>query len=257
MDTDLSGKHGRRNHPRGKVALCTAVLVLLLPDPAWAYRPFDGTDADVASLHEWEFEIQTLGYYRSGRSRYFDPGGVVNYGVIPRMEIVLQGFDFAPYDAQQGPNKFTETGLFAKVVWHEGCLQAKSGPSIATEVGPLLPTINDTNGFGGYAGGILSTCLGDALVVHWNFEAQILPQTYDFDLFGDAILEPPPSEFVVRPVAELFIERDFGGVQTYSFLAGAIWRVAENLALDVALRDAIVNGQNVSEVRAGFSLGIE
>jgi hypothetical protein len=62
--------------------------------------------------------------------------------------------------------------------------------------------------------------------------------------------------FVVRPVAEPFVERDFGGVQTYSVLAGAIWRVTKNLARDVAVRDAVINRQNVSELRAGFSLEI-
>jgi hypothetical protein len=233
------------------------VVLLCWPSTARAYRPFDGTDADVAAPHEWEFEMQTVGYYRTGSSRYFDPGGVVNYGLMPRVEIVLQGFDFVPYDAPSGPNKLRDTGLFAKTVWRNGCLQLQSGPSFATEVGPLLPTINGTKGFGGYVGSILSTCIGEALIVHWNVEAQILPQTYDLDLFGGAIFEPPPSWFVVRPVAELFVERDFGGVQTYSLLAGAIWQVAENLALDVAVRDAIINGQNVSELRAGFSLGIQ
>jgi hypothetical protein len=76
------------------------------------------------------------------------------------------------------------------------------------------------------------------------------------DLFGGAILEPPPSKYVVRPVAEVFVEHDFGGIQTYSGLVGAIWRASEKLAFDVAIREAVVSGQNVSEVRAGFSWAI-
>jgi hypothetical protein len=231
-------------------------VLCLWPNIASAYRPFDGTDADVAETQEWEFEMQSVGYYRSGSAGYFEPGGVLNYGLMPRVELVLQGFAFVPMESGSGPSKFTDTGLFAKVVWREGCLQEKEGPSFATETGPLLPTINETKGFGAYAGGILSTCFGDALVAHWNAEAQILPQTYDLDLFGGVILEPPPSKYVVRPVAELFVERDFGGVQTYSGLVGAIWRVSEKLALDLAVREAIISQQAVTEVRAGFSLAV-
>jgi len=237
----------------------SGVVVLLLlawPRDACAYRPFDGTDADVAELHEGEFEMQTVGYYRAGGATYFDPGGVLNYGLIRRVELVLQGFAFVPFDTQSGPAKFTETGLFAKVVWREGCLQSKDGPSLATETGPLLPTIHDTKGFGAYLGGIVSTCFGDALIAHWNTEVQILPQTFNLDLFGGVILEPPPSKYVVRPVAEFFVEHDFGGVQTYSALVGGIWRATEKLAMDVAVREALVSGRNVSEARAGFSLAI-
>lgn len=237
----------------------SGVVVALLcawSKDARAYRPFDGTDADVAELHEWEFEMQAVGYYRAGGSQYFDPGGVLNYGLIPRVELVLQGFAFVPFDAQSGPSKFTDTGLFAKVVWRRGCLQEKDGPSFATETGPLLPTINDTKGFGAYWGSILSTCIGDALIAHWNTEVQILPQTFNLDLFGGVILELPSSKYVVRPVAEFFVEHDFGGVQTYSGLVGVIWQVTEKLALDGAVREALISGQNVGELRAGFSLAV-
>lgn len=54
----------------------------------------------------------------------------------------------------------------------------------------------------------------------------------------------------------MFVEHDFGGSQTYSGLVGVIWRVREKLALDVAVREALVAQQKVSEVRTGFSLAI-
>ncbi|MCL2451104.1 MAG: hypothetical protein FWD17_19330, partial [Polyangiaceae bacterium] len=66
-----------------------AVLLVAWPADAQAYRPFDGTDADVAELHEWELEIQTVGYARSKEARFFEPGGVINYGLVPRVELVL------------------------------------------------------------------------------------------------------------------------------------------------------------------------
>lgn len=236
-------------------ARALALLLFAWPREADAYRPFDGTDADVAELHEWEIELQTVGYYRAGQTQYLDPGGVLNYGLIPRVELVLQGFDFLPYDSALGPNKLTETGLFAKVVWRSGCLQGQNGASFATETGPLLPTVNDTTGFGAYFGEILSTCVGDTVITHWNTEVQILPQTYDLDLFGGVIVEPR-SRLVVRPVAELYVDHQFGGAQTYSGLLGGIWQVSDKLALDLAIRGALVAGQEVTELRAGFSLAV-
>ncbi len=232
---------------------------------ARAYRPFDGTDADVAELYELELEIGPIGYYAQAGSHSFVSGGVLNFGFARRFELVLQGFDFASVDSgsRARPNELGDTGVFVKAVLREGCLQEKSGLSLATEVGPLLPTANDpgSTGIGGYIGGIASTCVRDALIVHWNVEAQLLRDNlqgnHDFDLFGGAILEPPPSRYVVRPVAELFVERDFGlGIQTYSGLVGAIWVVGPKLALDVAIREASIGGQGVSEVRSGFSWAI-
>jgi len=237
------------------VASACLLLIALWPHVAKAYRPFDGTDADVAELHALELELGPVGYYRMGASHDFVTGGVLNFGFAERFELVLEGFDFAALDnaTPRAPNRFTDTSVFVKSVLREGCLQEKLGPSIATEVGPLLPTVNDAKGFGGYAGGIVSTCLARSLIVHWNVEGQILRSTYDFDLFGGVILEPPASTYTVRPVAEFFLEHEFGGAQTYSGLVGAIWTVNAKVAVDAAMREALVGGQNVSEIRAGFT----
>src|SRR5271166_5515702 len=131
----VRGSHGVTSRTMRFAAVVLGAL--FLPWLAWpleasAYRPFDGTDADVAALHETELELQTVGYYRAGSSRYFDPGGVVNYGLFPRVELVLQGFDFVPQGTASGLNRLTDTGLFVKAVWREGCLQQKEGPSFAT-----------------------------------------------------------------------------------------------------------------------------
>jgi hypothetical protein len=243
--------------PRSAAAGPLGALLLLWPLTASAYRPFDGTDADVAELHELELEIGPAGYYRQGSALDLVSGGVINFGFAPGFELVLQGFAYVPNDASSPAlNKFTDTGAFVKHVWRDGCLQGEGGPSFATETGPLLPTVNDASGFGAYVGGILSTCVGESLIIHWNAEVQILRATYDLDLFGGAILELSPSKYVVRPVAEVFVEHDFGGVQTYSGLVGMIWRVREKLSLDVAVREALIAEQKVSEVRMGFSLAI-
>jgi hypothetical protein len=244
-------------HFRWGIAATLAGLLLQWPIVASAYRPFDGTDADVAELYVLELELGPAGYYRQGARSDFVSGGVINFGFAPRNELVLQGFGYLSAEASTSmPNRFTNTGVFVKHVWREGCLQESRGPSVATEFGPLLPTVNDTKGFGAYLGGILSICMGKALIIHWNTEVQMLRATYDLDLFGGAIVEPPPSKYVVRPVVEVFVEHDFGGAQTYSGLVGLIWRARAKLSVDVAFREALIAGQKVSEVRTGFSLAI-
>jgi hypothetical protein len=40
-----------------------------------------------------------------------------------------------------------------------------------------------------------------------------------------------------------------------SALVGAIWQVRDNLAFDVGLRHALVNGRPVNELRAGVTFG--
>ena len=43
--------------------------------------------------------------------------------------------------------------------------------------------------------------------------------------------------------------------QTFSALVGAIWQARDNLAFDVGLRYALVNGRPVNELRAGVTFG--
>ena len=69
--------------------------VALAPRAALAYRPFDGTDADVAERGEFELELGPLGYFRLGGTNFLIvPGAVLNYGILPRTELVLQGFNY-------------------------------------------------------------------------------------------------------------------------------------------------------------------
>ncbi len=72
------------------------------------------------------------------------------------------------------------------------------------------------------------------------------------DLFGGAIAEGP-YRWAVRPVAEVFVEREFETSWAISGLLGAIWRTPEDLSVDIGLRAARLNGELVGEVRAGFT----
>jgi hypothetical protein len=59
----------------------------------------------------------------------------------------------------------------------------------------------------------------------------------------------------VRPVAEVFYEKEFGQQETVSGLVGLIWQVSDKLAFDVGVRHALTSGHPVNEVRAGLTFG--
>jgi hypothetical protein len=65
-----------------------AAIVLFWATRAHAYRPFDGTDADVSGTGEIEIEIAPLGYLRSQhQSAVVFANTIFNYGFIPRWEL--------------------------------------------------------------------------------------------------------------------------------------------------------------------------
>jgi hypothetical protein len=75
------------------------------------------------------------------------------------------------------------------------------------------------------------------------------------DLFVDAIFEGP-SDWKIRPVAEIYADAMIGGPQIYSGLVGFIWQVREDLAVDLAVRHAIAAGHNVNELRLGATVSL-
>ena len=64
-----------------------------------------------------------------------------------------------------------------------------------------------------------------------------------------------PIKWTIRPVVEVYFDNVFDQTQTFSGLVGAIWQVRDNLAFDVGLRYAVVNGRPVNELRAGLTFG--
>jgi hypothetical protein len=133
--------------------------------------------------------------------------------------------------------------------------QEKSGPSIATEFGILLPGIRDERGTGFSVTGIVSQQWSWA-TVHLNAAAALTREQHA-DYFLDAIVEGP-SDWAVRPVAEFFYDRNIGQFRTRSARVGAIWQVQDNLAVDFGLHGARVNDHTAGEIRAGvtFAFGV-
>lgn len=220
--------------------------------PAAAYRPFDGTDAAVAKKGEMEIELQPAGRLRdeSGTS-LIAPAWVVNYGLKEDWEAVLEGQGQTSL-SPLGPTTLTAAGAFLKHVVVPGSLQDKTGPSVATEFGVLLPDSNGASGAGASLAAIVSQ-RWDWGTIHLNAETA-LTRDHHADVFVGAILEGP-STWTVRPVAEIFYENEFGKMTTISGLAGLIYRVNDSLSFDIGIRHASTNGHPVNEIRAGLTFG--
>jgi hypothetical protein len=244
-----------REFKRWSVSASVAVLVLgLCARPAEAYRPFDGTDAAVADVNETEIELQPFGYQRSGsQSSAVAPFVVYNYGFAERWEMVLQTEMLSPITGAGQPS-IQATGAFLKYVIVPGVLQEKSGISVATEFGPLLPGVNADPGVGFSWAGIVSQ-RWDWGTAHFNVEAN-LTRDHEAEAFVGVILEGP-STWKVRPVFETFYDKVWNETESRSVLIGAIWQVDHDLAFDAAYRYAIVDGHPVNEVRAGLTFAFK
>ena len=226
------------------IGICAVVWAV----PAAAYRPFDGTDAAVADVGEVELELQPAGVLRSGSPSTVSDA-VFNYGFAERWELVLQG-TAQPLPEAAGPIS-VPNAAFLKYVVQPGVLQEKTGISVATEFGPLLPPAG-ASGLGFSWTGIVSQ-RWEWGTVHLNVETNLTPDQHG-ELFFDAIVEGP-IKWTVRPVFEIYSDSFINQSQTFSALVGAIWQARDNLAFDVGLRYALVNGRPVTEVRAGLTLG--
>lgn len=231
------------------VALTVIISAVGWTAPAKAYRPFDGTDAAVAGVGELEIELQPAGVVRAGSATTGLSDTVFNYGFAERWELVLQGTAQTPPEGA-GPISVANAA-FLKYVVQPGVLQDKPGPSIATEFGPLLPDIGGS-GLGFSWSGIVSQ-RWEWGTVHLNVETNLTPDQHG-EFFFDAIIEGP-NKWTVRPVFEIYSDSVVNESQTFSALVGAVWQARDNLAFDVGLRYALVNGRPVNELRAGVTFG--
>jgi hypothetical protein len=218
--------------------------------PASAYRPFDGTDAAVAEKGKMEIEMQPAGVFKDASgTTLIAPATRFNYGMTETWEAVLEG-QLATSLSPSGPSTFTAGGAFLKGVLREGSLQEKSGVSVATEFGFLLPDSRGDSRLGASLAGIVSQ-RWEWGAIHLNGQAA-LSREHRADLFVGTIIEGP-SKWTVRPVAEVFYEKEFGKSETVSGLVGLIWQVRDDLSFDLGVRHAVTSGHSLNEVRAGLS----
>jgi len=235
------------------VRVLFSLIIATAANAALAYRPFDSTDADVVEPGKFELEFGPIGRLREGQKRFtVAPAVVANYGFSEHRELVLEGRRETALDREAGEprNAITDTGLFIKQVLREGALQEKPGPSVATEYGFLLPTVNGEHGTGFSVAGIVSHRF-EAGTIHLN-SALAWTRSHEPDLLLGAIVEGPYT-WTVRPVAEVFSEQASGSPRSDSMLLGAIWRMKEDLSLDFGVREARAGEVAIHELRAGLT----
>jgi hypothetical protein len=245
--------------PLSRRSLLVSLLALaglsVAPDAA-AYRPFDGTDADVAALGDFELELGPVHWYSQREaSSLIAPATVLNLGFLPRWELVVDFQNLVAIDPPRGQPKdqVLDTDVFTKVVLVPGVLQERGPwPSVAVELGPLLPNVNGQEAFGASTDVIVSE-RWPGFAMHVNNWFELTRGDLHLDWFEGVVLEGP-SRANVRPVGELFVEHEFvAGVTTWSGLAGAIWAEREGLDFDLGLREARIGDQRATEVRLGLT----
>src|SRR5258705_9967854 len=155
------------------IASCLAAAA----SSAFAYRPFDSTDADVAKAGEFELELGPVGSLRDGANKYWVARAIVaNFGIKDGYELVLPGQrqQLREGEPDVPSTSVVNTGVFIKQVLRRGVLQDAEGPSVATEYGLLLPTLNGEHGTGFSWAGIVSQRWALA-TVHLNTESAYRP----------------------------------------------------------------------------------
>jgi hypothetical protein len=246
---------GSRLGSRRLLNLAMALLggVMLAP-PAFAYRPFDGTNGEVSDPGEFELEVGSA-YLTTGARYMVAPATVLNFGVAPGLELVADFKNFVGLQRVAGKPRLQllETDIFLKRVLRRGALQGEPGVSIALEAGPLLPEINGVNAFGAQAS-LITSYRWDALSLHLNTAAALTREHHAEGFLG--LIVEGPHDWAVRPVAEVYTEREAGYNATYSALVGAIWQVRDRLAIDAGVRHSVQTDNGTTEVRFGMTLGV-
>ena len=236
---------------RGLKAILVAGSVAW-PVGAFAYRPFDSTDAAVAEEGKWEVELAPLNWrHNDDGTQWIAPAAILNYGFAPRWELVVEGrntfFD-------KGGDEFSDVGASLKTVFREGSFQDKSGVSLGSEFSVLLPGIRTEDG-AGLQWTLLASDRHDWGAWHLNL-GPMLTRDGHGGMSAGGILEGPES-WPLRPVAEIRYEKTFGGEEMLAELVGFIIPVRDGLALDIAVRHARQGGRPDEQLRAGvtFDLG--
>lgn len=105
--------------PFASLRLLAVTLLLACAQPAYAYRPFDSTDAAVAGPGEFELELGPLGRLREGSKKHrVAPAAIANYGFSDDRELVIEGQrEVALYRGAGEPaSSIVDDGIFIKQV---------------------------------------------------------------------------------------------------------------------------------------------
>ena len=235
---------------RRLVGAALTIMCVTSPDPAFAYRPFDGTDAAVADAGEVEIEFGPLEYVVEPDGRTFVvPAFVVNWGFAERWEFVVEGKNLfeRPVGEPTSRRAWDDTALLVKTLVRPGTLQNARGPGIAVEFGVLLPTPDRP------VGSVVTATVSQrwsGILLHLN---EAIGMTRDGEVATESgVIVEGPSGWPVRPVCEFVYAFEDAG-RDASALLGAIWNVNERVSFDAGWRVRIAGGAPTREVRAGLT----
>ncbi|HET9830598.1 MAG TPA: hypothetical protein VFP91_02765 [Vicinamibacterales bacterium] len=220
---------------------------------AYAFRPFDSTDAAVAEAGRCEIELGPVGYLSEVDERVLvAPALILNFGISGRWEVVVEGKNTLPLDdVASGGSSLRDNAASVKGILRRGILQDRTGASVAVEISTLLPAGTGERGIGQAFTGIVSQrWLGATLHVNGTLA---LTRAHEFGAAGGLIIEGP-ARWTVRPVGELVIERATD--TDISALIGAIWDVHEHLSIDTGWRTR-ARGSVSHEFRAGMTFSFD
>lgn len=233
------------------LATLLVVTASLWPLAAFAYRPFDSTDADVADAGIWEIELAPFNWrHNDDGTQWIAPALIANYGFAPNWELVVEGRNTI-FD--RGGDEFSDAAASLKTVFREGSLQDKEGVSLGSEFSVLLPGIRADNG-AGLAFAFLASDRKDWGAWHFNIGPALMRDGHG-GMFVGAILEGP-ERWPIRPVAEVRYEKTFGGEEMIAILGGIIIPVRDGLSFDIGLRHARQSGRPDKQLRAGVTFDL-
>jgi hypothetical protein len=121
------GETWPRPHPARSPWLARAALscvaLAMFCGPAWAFRPFQGSDAAVADFGELEVELQPAGVLKQGAAKTLvAPDWVVSLGFAQGWEVSAQGQGRFPLGQSDDRASFAGDAVFLKHMLREGSL---------------------------------------------------------------------------------------------------------------------------------------
>ena len=232
-----------------------AVFIVILPASyARAYRPFESTNAAVEEPNELEVQ---LGYFAlkriEGKTIPFIPQVELDYGILGRFE--LEG-EFEVEESPEEGIQLDDPEIEFKGLLREGVLQKKNGPSIALEMGMLLPSTEEEErdlGFKGF--GILSERFS-FFTCHVNLGGGLNREDRNpfalWGVIGEVAVNP-----TFRLVGEFNGEHPEGESYDNSGLLGFIWYSKElNSYFDVGVRKGISGEEADWELTTGVTFSL-
>lgn len=237
------------------------VLALATPTEARAYI-LDANDAVTLAPGGFEFEFQPVGWYQTfgpeGERYLVAPSLMLYAGLAPRWDLLLIARGYAGIDGgDQTRYSVADDGIFTRVLLRDGTYTSDEevrGPSLALQLGVLLPTYRDEGGAGASAALLLSQDWSERLILHAN--AQL-----DRRLSGDAgffatLAVEAPLGCPLHAVAETYLDIE-GGSLELSTLGGLNYaHPSDRWTLGAAGRYFDIDGEAGVEARLSFWVAV-